>query len=56
LPLVTRSGRLLGALAIGAINERMEEGRLEEVVLPALREEAARLTDRLSDSEDGGTA
>jgi DNA-binding IclR family transcriptional regulator len=54
LPLITRSGRLVAALAVGAINERMTDARLEEVVLPALRDEAARLTRHLSDREDGG--
>jgi DNA-binding IclR family transcriptional regulator len=54
LPLITRSGRLIGALAVGAINERMQDARLEGVVLPALRQEVARLTKRLSDREDGG--
>jgi DNA-binding IclR family transcriptional regulator len=54
LPLVTRSGRLVGALAVGAINERMQAARLDTVVLPALRAEAARLAKQLSDWEDGG--
>jgi DNA-binding IclR family transcriptional regulator len=56
LPVVTRTGHLVAALAVGAINERMTEERLTQVVLPALKEEAARLTDRLSDREDGGKA
>jgi DNA-binding IclR family transcriptional regulator len=55
LPIITRSGRLVAALAVGAINERMTEDRLGDVVLPALRAEAARLTDRLSEREDGST-
>jgi len=53
LPLVTRRGTLVAALAVGAINERMSDQRLNEVVLPALRDEAARLTKRLSDREEG---
>jgi DNA-binding IclR family transcriptional regulator len=48
LPVVTAGGRLAAALAVGAINERMDQARLEQVVLPALREEAARLAARLS--------
>lgn len=56
LPMVTRKGRLIAALAVGAINERMTDQRLEAVVLPALRAEAARLTKRLSDREEWGEA
>jgi len=53
LPIVTRSGRLIAALAVGAINERMSPQRLKEVVLPVLRDEVGRITTRLSDREDG---
>lgn len=52
LPIVTRSGRLAGAVAVGAINERMDAARLSDLVLPSLRDEAARLGERLSDWEE----
>ena len=48
LPVHARSGRLVAALAVGAINERMSGDRQRDVVLPALRSEAERLADRLS--------
>lgn len=47
LPVVTPGGRLVAALAVGAISDRMEPARIEGVVLPALRDEASRLAARL---------
>ncbi|MZR21819.1 helix-turn-helix domain-containing protein [Sneathiella chungangensis] len=48
VPVVTASGRLVAALAIGAINERMEQARIDDILLPGLRREARRLADRLT--------
>ena len=39
---------VVAALAIGAIEDRTTPERIETVLLPALREEAARLSDSLS--------
>ncbi len=51
LPIITASGRLVAAIAIGAINDRMTQERIETVLIPALRNEANRLSDRLSTLE-----
>lgn len=55
MPVVTRSGRLVAALAVGAINERMSPERIAEVIFPALRDETARLAAGL-DLREMGTA
>lgn len=52
LPIVTRRGRAVAALAVGAINERMSADRIDRIILPALRAEATRLSQRMSDWED----
>jgi DNA-binding IclR family transcriptional regulator len=44
---MTASGRLVAAIAIGAINDRMTQERIETVLIPALRDEANRLSIRL---------
>ncbi len=44
LPIITASGRLVAAIAIGAINDRMTQERIETVLIPALRNEANRLS------------
>ncbi len=51
VPVFTRGGALVAALAIGAINARMSEERIREELLPALRGEAERLRGRLIDKE-----
>jgi DNA-binding IclR family transcriptional regulator len=51
VPVVTRGGRLVAALAVGAIDERMGEARRAGVILPALHREAERLGARLSEME-----
>ena len=56
LPVVTGGGRLVAALAVGAINERMSPDRIETVVMPVLREEAARLAARLGHREEEGSS
>ncbi|RVT85313.1 IclR family transcriptional regulator [Rhodobacteraceae bacterium CCMM004] len=52
VPVITRNGRLAAALAVGAIRERMTAERIAEVILPALRTEAAHLAERLSDWDE----
>lgn len=52
VPVITRAGRVGAALAIGAINERMGEARIQAEILPALRREAAHLAERLSVREE----
>jgi len=52
LPILTGPGHAVAALAVGAINERMGDDRIADVILPALREEAKRLAQRMSDWED----
>jgi DNA-binding IclR family transcriptional regulator len=51
VPVRTAGGRLVAALAVGAIDERMGEARRAEVILPALHREADRLGARLSEME-----
>ena len=56
LPVTTRGGRLVAALAIGAIDDRTTPERIETILLPALREEANRLSDSLSAFRDKNEA
>lgn len=51
LPILTSSGRLVAALGIGAINERMSEGRIEGELLPLLRGEVALLSEKFDELE-----
>lgn len=51
VPVITASGRLVAALAIGAIDERMKQERIDELILPGLKREARRLADRLNAME-----
>lgn len=51
LPVITQSGRLVAGIAIGAINDRMTQKRVETTLIPALRDEVARLSDRFSAME-----
>lgn len=48
VPVMTASGRLVAALAIGAINERMEASRINDLILPGLKREARRLAGRFN--------
>ena len=48
LPVVTESGNVVAAVAIGAISDRMTAERIETVLLPALRDEVGRLAERFS--------
>ncbi|MEO1192405.1 MAG: IclR family transcriptional regulator [Pseudomonadota bacterium] len=55
VPVLDRRGQPLAALAIGAINERMTPERIAELIYPQLKEEAARLGERMNDwSEESG--
>lgn len=49
LPIITGKKRLVGAVSIGALATRMTLERIETLLLPALREEAALLRERLGD-------
>lgn len=51
LPLVTRSGRLVAAIGIGAINDRMSQDRIDGELLPLLRGEVAVLSDKFTELE-----
>lgn len=49
VPIVTAEGRLVAAMAIGAIDERMDNDRIDKLLLPMLREEATQIALRLGD-------
>lgn len=53
VPVKTPAGRLVGGLAIGAIRDRMTPGRIADVLLPALRSEAKRISDDLGALDKG---
>jgi len=46
LPIFTRTGRLIAAMAIGAVTDRMSLERIETLLVPALRKEVAKLSAR----------
>jgi len=48
VPVMTASGRLVAALAIGAINERMDQSRIDDLLLPGLKREARQLAGRFN--------
>lgn len=48
LPIVTKNGRLVAALGIGAINERMKLDRIESLLVPTLRKEVDHLSERFT--------
>lgn len=52
MPVLSPDGRPVAALSIAAITERMNFERIETVLLPALRREAANLTERFAAIED----
>ncbi len=54
LPIVTKSGSVVAAIGIGAINERMTTKRIEGVLMPVLRREVDQLSTRFSVLEEGG--
>lgn len=51
LPIQTGTGRIVAAIGIGAINERMKMDRIEGELLPLLREEVATLSAKFSELE-----
>ena len=53
VPVMTGAGRLVAAIAIGAIDARMTPERINTVLIPAMREEAALLTQRIDEMEQG---
>jgi DNA-binding IclR family transcriptional regulator len=54
LPILTESGRLVAAIGIGAINDRMKLDRIESELLPVLREEADLLAEKFTILEKEG--
>lgn len=54
LPILTENGRLIAAIGVGAINDRMPLDRIERDLVPLLREEVSRLSTRLSLLEKEG--
>lgn len=48
LPILTAAGRLVAAIGIGAINDRMSAARIEEELVPLLREEVGLLAEKFS--------
>ena len=48
VPVITDSGRPVAALAVGAINDRMGQARIDNLLLPELKREAHSLADRLN--------
>ncbi len=52
VPVLSPGGDLVAALAIGAIDARMSDARIERELAPALKREAAALSGRLQDRED----
>ena len=52
LPVITKQGRLVASVAIGAINERMKPERIEKELLPALKQEVELLSDYLNVLEE----
>lgn len=50
LPVITENQRLVGALSIGALRNRMSVERIEMLLLPALRDETAALCARLREA------
>lgn len=51
LPILTTSGRLVAAIGIGAVNDRMSETRIEGELLPLLQAEVALLSEKFSELE-----
>lgn len=53
VPVITASKRVIGALAIGAVDARMTPERISETLIPALLQEAALLARRMDEMEQG---
>lgn len=55
LPILTRQGRLVAALAIGAVTDRMSLERIETILLPALHREVEKVSARFDLLETEGS-
>ncbi|MGR3661785.1 MAG: IclR family transcriptional regulator [Paracoccaceae bacterium] len=55
LPIITQQGRLVAALAIGAVTDRMSLERIETTLVPALRREVENVSARFDLLETEGT-
>jgi DNA-binding IclR family transcriptional regulator len=55
LPILTKQGRLVAALAIGAVTDRMTIERIETELVPALRREVGNVSERFDLLEAEGT-
>lgn len=53
VPVITKNKRVVGALAIGAVDARMTPERITETLLPALLQETALLARRMDEMEQG---
>jgi len=53
VPVITAKNRVVGALAIGAVDARMTPDRISETLIPALLREAALLARRMDEMERG---
>ena len=53
VPVITSSKRVVGALAIGAVDARMTSDRITNILMPALLREAALLAQRMDEMEQG---
>jgi DNA-binding IclR family transcriptional regulator len=54
LPVVAGNGRAIAAIGVGAIDTRMTPDRIEDCVVPAMKEEIGRLVERLDVLEAEG--
>lgn len=53
VPVITKSKRVVGALAIGAVDARMTPERITETLMPALLQETELLARRMDEMEQG---
>ncbi|MEM7546184.1 MAG: IclR family transcriptional regulator [Pseudomonadota bacterium] len=52
VPVITTTGRVVAALSLAAIDERMSEARIETLLLPVLSEETRRLAALINEEEE----
>lgn len=55
VPVTTRNNSVVGALSIGAVDVRMAQERITEILIPALQNEADILARRMDEMEQGQT-
>lgn len=53
VPIILTDGTLIGAIAIGAIDARMTDDRIADILLPALKKEAALIAATMKNQERG---